>query len=112
MSCSIEVMEDCASAFGIYDVPGSRPGTTWRVELHGETYAHCSCPAFTYFKGDAMDRTCKHIRWVFDHACLGNQQWREAKENPEARPVGLTCDAFTGNRCLCGERLVAVRRAV
>jgi predicted nucleic acid-binding Zn finger protein len=105
----IVVMSDCASNYGVYKLKGSR-GAEYTVSLGGsEGPGYCTCPAFK-FSGAKMD--CKHIRTVWDKACMYNPQWHDAKESPELRPVDYTYDAFTGEKCRCGGPLVSVRRAV
>lgn len=95
----------CADYFSVFDVPGSK-GAMWHVVMNG-TEASCDCPAFRYFKGDPWDRTCKHITYVWDHACLWNEQWCDGKaddlEPAEStgypRIPGATCPACGGPVC-------------
>lgn len=113
-------MWDCASNFGVFEVPSSRPGKTWRVELHGsEGPARCWCPAYAYFKGEPWDRTCKHLEQLWDNehgACLYNPQWRDGIRQPELKPVSYTTASGFGpeGECCpaCGGPVIAVRRAV
>lgn len=57
-----EPMEACERVTFHGLVPGSKPGTEYRVRIdrHGH---HCTCKAFQF--GDGKE--CKHIRWAFEH---------------------------------------------
>lgn len=108
---------DCASAFGVYEMPSkSRPSLRHRLILHGETDASCACEAWQNFKGEPWDRTCPHMKAVWDRtngACLYNMQWCEGIADPKIRPVGYTAPLVPGEKCpACGGPVVAVRRAV
>ena len=108
MGVDIVRMEDCASNYGVYKVPGSK-GQTYEVSLHGsEDAPHCTCMAFAFSQG----QSCKHVKAVLDGACLYNPQWHDAKENPAFRPAGYTYDKFSGSKCECGGPMVVVLRAV
>lgn len=107
MSIDIVTMEDCASNYGVFQVPGSKPGVTYTVTFSGsEGPAHCTCKGFEH-RGD-----CKHIKYVWDNACLYNPQWKDSVENPKLRPVDYTYTAFSPNKCACGDKKVYVKRAV
>lgn len=104
----------CADYFSDFLVPSSKPGKTYRVSLGGISSVHCSCPAFEYWKGPEMDRTCKHIAYVWEHACLWNEQWCEGKAG-DLRPIPDSCDYRTvpGETCpVCGGPVCPVRIAV
>lgn len=108
MSMDVEVMEDCASNYGNYEVAGSN-GKTWRVSLNGaEGTVYCDCPSFKFSK----EQACKHTDMVCREACLYNPQYGSAKAEPKIRPVSYNYDRFTKNKCACGGPMVAVRRAV
>jgi hypothetical protein len=115
MSYDIVVMEDCASNYGVFQVPGSKAGTMYLVSLLGsEGGASCGCAAFRFSKRPVYDRSCKHIARLWEGgACLYNPQWKDGTAKPEFRPVRYTYEAFTGGHCpACGGPAVAVRRAV
>lgn len=104
----------CADYFSDFEVLGSKPGVKYVVSLGGTTFAHCSCPAFAFFKGPEQDRTCKHIAYVWEHACLWNEQWCEGKK-ADLKPVAGTCDYRTvpEEKCPhCGGPVCPVRIAV
>jgi hypothetical protein len=107
MPAEIVTMQDCASNFGIYEVVGSR-GSTYVVELGGESFATCTCLGFKYSK----NQTCKHLDQVYREACLYNPQCHDAKENPGIRPVRYSCEQFSGATCECGGPMVYVKRAI
>lgn len=110
MPADIVTLLDCASNYGVFVITGSTD--TYTVTFSGsEGPAHCTCKAFK-FSGN--DRDCKHIRQVWEQACLYNAQWHDGQANPELRPVEYTYDAIVpGNKCpACGGPVVAVRRAV
>lgn len=106
MSASIEMAEDCASNYGVYEVEGSK-GDTYTVALYGsEAGGSCDCPGFK-FRGD-----CKHLAEVYEGACLYNPQWHDANPNPAVRPTAHTYTQFSKDgKCECGERTVYVKRA-
>lgn len=117
MGLSIETMADCASCFGVFKVPGSKPGVAYTVHLGGESWASCNCPAYTFSKKPAYDRTCKHIDTIWNRqsgACLYNPQWNKGLANPGFMPVDYTNGDFvTSETCpACGGPVIAVRRAV
>jgi hypothetical protein len=113
MPAEIISAADCASLFGRYEVPGSKPGTKWTVDLYGETAATCDCPSYTYFKGDHWDRTCKHVVAVFVGACKYNSQWSEGNPHPTHVPISYNATPIPGEKCpACGGPVVSVRRAV
>ena len=116
MSIDIVTMEDCASNYGVFKVPGSKPGTEYTVTLHGsEGPAHCTCEGFRWSGelGQLRDlKSCKHIKQVYDQACLYNPQWHDSNENPKLKPVSYTYDHFSRSKCACGGPMVYVRRAV
>ena len=110
MPAEIVVMEDCASNYGRFDVLSSDGTKHYEVSLHGsEGGASCTCPAFLY---SGAQRDCKHIRRVWEQACLYNPQWRDAKAEPIMRPEAYTYEMFSETRCVCGGPMVYVKRAV
>jgi len=110
MGIEIITMEDCASNYGVFDVPGSKPGTSYTVTLHGSEQApHCTCPAFMYSK----DQDCKHVKRVWQDACLFNPQWKDGKTDPALRPREYGYHTFSTHPCpCCGGKMVYVKRAV
>jgi hypothetical protein len=107
---TIESAECCATYWGDYDVPGSKPGVRYRVSLGDST--SCTCPAFEYapFPG----KTCKHIQRVEQEACLWHPQGCERGRTPATlAPRRLTRATVPNSACpLCGGPTVAVRIAV
>lgn len=72
----------------------------------------CTCPAFTFFKGEPWDRTCKHLKAVWEHGCFFNPQWRDAGPNDYAQhgitlvdldmvQEGRVYDTLEGDEPLC-----------
>jgi hypothetical protein len=111
MPVEIITAEFCATYWGDYDVPGSKPGTSYRVSLLGsEGPAYCPCKAFQHSPPPAKD--CKHVRYVWRHACLWNPQWHEP--GPGAlKPLTLSTRTIENSECPgCGGPTVAVRIAV
>lgn len=99
----------CADYWGVFEVPGSN-GKTYEVELGGTSYVHCTCKAFEWAKMDNKD--CKHIRYVWDNACLWNPQWHDAGPR-NIKPVRLTETRLLKDPCPgCGGPTVPVRIAV
>ncbi len=109
MGIDIITMEDCSSNYGIFEIHGQTG--TYRVNFNGsEGPAFCSCPAFKF---SGAKQECKHIKIIWEKACLYNPQWHDGKENPTLRPRDYTYDAFSSNPCpCCGDAMVYVRRAV
>lgn len=92
---------NCASAFGVYQVPGSRPGTAYMVKFYGTTSdATCECQGFKFSK------TCKHIAQVYTEACM----WHETDDPgivPELTPLSFTKTPMEGKSCpVCGGPVV------
>lgn len=115
MPAEIVHAADCASLWGVYEVPSdSDPEKKYRVTLYGESAATCNCKAYEFFKGDAWDRTCKHINQVWNGACKYNINWGTGCEKPAFRPVAYSSPhIIEGKSCpSCGGPVVAVRRAV
>lgn len=114
MPAEIVTMADCASNYGVFHVPSdSNPHQHYVVVLNGsEGPAHCNCQAFKFAPEGAKD--CKHVRRVWEQACLYNPQWRDGQSDPALKPVQLTYDrTIEGESCpACGGPVVAVRRAV
>ena len=113
MPAEIVTMADCASNYGVFRVPSaSERGKFYIVTWSGsESMPHCTCPAFRY---GAPDELCKHQKWVWEHGCFYNPQWKEGTADPEAKPVDYVYDAtIPGEKCpACGGPMVSVRRAV
>ena len=110
MSIDIVTMEDCASNYGVFEVPGSKPGTSYIVTFNGsEGPAHCTCEGYRW---SGKLKSCRHIKLVYDLACLYNPQWHDSNENPKLKPVSYTYDRFSRSKCACGGPMVYVRRAV
>lgn len=109
---SIEVVGFCADYFAAFMVPGSR-GNLYRVELYGgEGPATCECPAFKFHKGEIYDRTCKHIEYVWQNACLYNPQWHDGGPR-KIKPMEYLDEARLYGECpCCGGPMVPVRIAV
>ena len=70
MGYDIETVGFCADYFAAFEVPGSKPGTTYTVTLYG-TDGHCTCDGWK-FRQD-----CRHMKQVWAEACLYNPQWHE-----------------------------------
>lgn len=115
----------CASWFGAYSVPGSKPGTLYRVTMNGgESMPTCyietgpnagqRCPAMKYFKGPQYDAQCKHIKKVHDSFCGWNCQWSEGNKHVTLRPEAIDeRSVIPGEACPnCGGPTCAVRIAV
>ena len=105
----------CATYFAEYQIPGSRPGVSYRVVLGGgEAPASCTCPAFTYSKAPVFDRECKHIRRVHQQACMWNCQWHEGNRIIGLRPTEIwSGNVVPDEHCPnCMGPVVAVRIAV
>lgn len=115
MSYDIIHMEDCASNFATFEVPGSS-GTTYEVTLGGESYSDCRDKATGEpCKGFKFRQDCKHIRYVWDNACLYNPQWKEEGGPNTLKPeYDTTVPGFLADgKCpVCGGPTVVVRRAV
>lgn len=109
MSIDIVVMQDCASNYGVFAIPGSK-GQTYRITLHGsEDRGFCQCKSFEYHAN------CKHLEMLWKNgACLYNPQWKDGQKNPPYRPIDYTTHlSSTSDKCpACGGPTVAVRRAV
>jgi len=66
----VVVAEFCADYFGVFLVPSSRGDSDYEVELYGgEGPAYCPCKGFRY-RAD-----CRHLKEVWEKACLWNPQW-------------------------------------
>lgn len=99
----------CADYFAVYLVPSSKKGQPpYEVTLAGgEGSAYCTCPGFAY------RQNCRHIKYVWDHACLWNPQWHDGGPD-DLHPVRyLNEDQHHGGACpKCGGPMVPVRIAV
>ena len=62
---------------------------------------HCTCPAYKYAKGD---KTCKHIRAVYDQTCNWHQNYSDEVQTDEQNEKRI-CPR-------CGGSTVIVRVAV
>jgi hypothetical protein len=106
MGIDIVTMEDCASNYGVFKVTGSK-GKIYTVSFNGsEGPAFCPCDGFKFHKD------CRHIKEVYEKACLYNPQWHDSKEHPELRPINYTYTGFSSAKCRCGGPMVYVKRAV
>jgi hypothetical protein len=106
---TIITAECCASFWGDYDIPGSKPGVRYRVSLGDSPL--CTCLAFAYapFPG----KTCKHIRRVEQEACLWHPQGCGLGRTVKLQPRQLTRPTIPDSECpLCGGPTVAIRIAV
>jgi hypothetical protein len=106
----------CPQYESTWSVQGSRG--SYIVQLHADERAapSCSCPAFTFFKGEQWDRTCKHLQMIWDHGCLFNPQWKDAGPNDYAQHgLSLVEQGFGGGGepCPgCGQPMIRVVIAV
>jgi hypothetical protein len=102
----------CPQYRAAFRVPGTRPGVTYTVDTDDVLGWRCTCPAFSY----SRDRSCKHIKRVWKHACLHNQQWHDAGPNDLAdHGITLLSPAHHGglDPCPgCGEQMIPIRIAV
>lgn len=115
MSYDIEAAVFCADYLGVFMVPASNGKDKYTVTLSGpEGGAHCDCMAFKYFKGPADERTCKHIKQVWDEACLWNPQWHEGGPDTIDPVAHVDVSRFVpGQSCPeCGGPVFPVRIAV
>lgn len=111
MGVEIVTMSDCASNYGTFIVQSKTDKTkTYDVTFNGsEGPFHCTCEAFRWGKG----KECKHIKQVFEEACLFNPQWKDGKTNPKIRPTEYVYTKFTGEKCrFCRGPMVFVKRAI
>jgi len=118
MPTQVETVGFCDQYYGTWTVPSDRQAdVTYAVTLAGPRLApFCTCPAFRY-SGEPGSQTCKHIRRIWEHACLYNPQWHDPGPNDYAElGIALTPSAlertYPGTCPGCGGRLVAVRIAV
>jgi hypothetical protein len=112
MSATIEIHQWCAGYDAQYEVPSfSGPGS-YTVTIGGVTLGHCTCPAFEHWRGDPSDRTCKHIKYVFAHACLHNTQWYEGGDCT-LKPSKITSRTIPDSECpRCGGPEIPFKVAV
>ena len=115
MGYEVRNMEDCASNFATFEVPGSK-GNTYEVTFGGESYVDCRDKATgEKCKGFQFKQDCKHIHFAYENACMYNPQYNDGKANPPLKPVeyergpGFLSD---GKCPACGGPTVVVRRAV
>ena len=114
MPADIQTGFFCADYFSDFHVPGSKPGVVYTVSLDGTSGVNCTCPAFQFFKGDPSERTCKHVAYVWQHACLWNEQWCDGKAD-DLDPVPGSCHYQTvpDEACpKCGGPVCPVKIAV
>lgn len=105
MPAEIVTCHFCADWFSSFVVPSSRGGNSYRVHFQQGFGAVCECKAYEYSK----DKTCKHVRYVMEHACLWNEQWysggdRTLRPEPDSLvgyPIisGATCPQCGGPVC-------------
>lgn len=119
MPAQIVTGEFCSSYFGKYEVRSmTDPYKTYIVMLNGgEQPPSCTCPAFQHaLRRAAWDDTphCKHIDYVWTHACMWNCQWHEGNDPVELKPVAIwSHNVIAESHCTnCEEPLVAVLIAV
>lgn len=112
MPAQVEVMRDCASNYGVYQIKASSGNLYYTVSFSGsEGGAHCTCPAYRYSK--ELPPHCKHIDRVWNGACMYNPQWCDGHKPVEFKPITFNYDAFADEPCpSCGGPTVYVRRAV
>jgi len=105
--------EFCSSYFATYEVRSqSNALTVYTVSLWGsEAPALCTCPAYQY---SGERRECKHIDYVFKHACMWNCQWHTGNKPVELEPKSInTGSVIPDSHCPnCNAPLVAVMIAV
>lgn len=86
----------CASWYSTFEIPSFNPKTPeakYTVYMFGPTRTGvCTCKAFRF---SGPKRTCKHVDYINDHACLWSNDWRPegfALYNPTFRmyPVADT----------------------
>ena len=116
MSVEIVTAAFCAQYFANYEVQGSK-GNVYTVTLNGgEGAPFCTCPAFK-FSGGYGNQDCKHVKLVWDHACLANPQWKDPGPNDLAEN-GITMishddHTIPGDVCVgCGGPTVPVKIAI
>lgn len=118
MPAQIEPGEFCASYWASYEVPGSKPGTFYRVTLYGaEQRASCTCKAYEFAcRRVAWDDnpTCKHIDYVWKHACMWNCQWHDGNAEVTLKPKAyFSQNVIAEEKCPnCEGPVVAVLIAV
>lgn len=114
MGYEVVNMEDCASNFAEYEVPGS--SGPYVVIMGGESYVDCREKASgEQCKGFKFNQKCKHIKYVWDNACLYNPQWHDGGPNTlKPKHLDERQPGFLPNgKCpACGGPTVAVKRAV
>jgi hypothetical protein len=112
---TVETLGFCPQHDAVFIVPGSAPGTRYRVSL-GIEGAHCECRAFQYCKvEDESDRTCKHVALVRAHGCLYDPQGHDPGPNdlPDHGVEIVSQEGGYGEPCPgCGEDMLPVRVAV
>lgn len=117
MPAEIVTVGFCPQYHSRWQVAGSKPGTSYEVDLAGaEGAPHCTCKAFQ-FSGGYGDQDCKHVRAVWAHACLYNPQWKDAGPNDFASHGIELVDTDTayqyGEPCPgCGGPMIATKIAV
>jgi len=117
MSADIVTVGFCPQYYSTFSVQGSG-GSVYTVSLAGTGFAHCDCPAYAYFKGEPADRTCKHIKAVWEHGCFYNPQWKDDAGPNDLSEVGASVKdldtSYTyGEPCPgCGDQMIATKIAV
>lgn len=106
MPAEITTAGFCPDYYSVFEVPSSDGKKVYRVWLDGLS-GGCDCPGFKY------RQECKHMKKVWDEACLYNPQWHDAGPGT-LKPVerGDHCDQVMEPCPGCGEKMVPVRIAV
>jgi hypothetical protein len=113
MSAEIVTGQFCSSYFGTYEVVGSKGdiyNVTWNLlSAHCQRKNGTSCPAYHFSK----DQSCKHIREVWNRACMWNCQWFKGNEAIYQFPKIMIEPVIIDFHCPnCSGACVAVKVAV
>jgi hypothetical protein len=115
MSAEIVTAGFCPQYFSQFRVLSNQNDTYYSVTLNGTGPAFCTCKAYEFAK--MYDKTCKHIKRVWEHGCLYNPQWKDAGPN-DLDKVGVeivatdTRNSYPKNCPGCHEEMIAVKIAV
>ena len=108
MPVSIEMMPTCASTFADFKCESSDGSKIYMLQTNGpEGQIFCDCPAGKH------NRECKHVKRLWEEACLFNPQWHDGGK-AEWKPVGYDFhDFLEGEECPnCKGPMIAVKYAV